>query len=372
MQAISPPVAPLPKPHERKLGHGHEHGMKAIEFPNPSDIKTFSDLAEAMGQTTAGGRDLSKAVEVAKAMVADKDCFVVLTLSGNCTPLTVLISELIDRGIVNVVVSTGAIMTHSFSVERGRPMFQVDDPEAIDDNWFYAKGYNRIYDCVELEESLNEGFDILREITDSLDPDTLVTSADITQLIGAYLNEHFPKERGILHSAEKAGVPVFVPAFSDSELGLDFFAQNLIREKEGGSALMFDSFGDWQRYADLIKEHRDSCGIITLGGGTPRNWSQQVGPSFDILTEYGVEPKSLIMRFKYAVRICSAPGTEAGLSSCSYSEGRSWGKLWPSKNEGAHKNDIVGMNAEVVGDFTLAFPLLAACLIEEDERGKSK
>ena len=363
-QAISPPIVALPKPHERTLGGGHEHGMEPIAFPDPASIHTFTDLAKAMGETTAGGRDVGKALEVLQAMKKDKDCFRVLTLSGNCTPLNPIIAELIDRDIVNCVTCTGSIVTHMFSQERGRPMFKIEDPEAVDDNWFYAKGYNRIYDCVELEESLNEGFDILREITDSLDQDTLVTSADITRLIGEHLNEKFPKENGMLHAAARKSVPIFIPSFSDSEVGLDFYAQNVLREKDGEPALMFDAFGDWQMYADLIKEHRESCGIITLGGGVPRNWSQQVGPSFDILTEYGAEPKSLIMRFKYAVRICDAAPTNGGLSGCSYSEGRSWGKLWPPKENGMEGQKIFGMNAEIVGDFTLAAPLLFAALFE--------
>lgn len=365
-QAIAPPVTKLPKPHERKLGHGKEHGMEPIAFPHADEIHTFAGLAEAMGGTTAGGRDVGKALEVLQAMKADKKCFTVLTLSGNATPLSPLIADLIDAGLIHCIVSTGSIITHSFSVERGRPMFQVDDPEAVDDNWFYAKGYNRIYDCVELEDSLNEGFDILREITDSLDPDTLVTSADITQLLGARLNKDYPKVNGLLHAAERNDVPIFIPSFSDSEVGLDFYAQNVLRQKDGKPTLMFDAFGDWERYANEIKQHTKSCGIITLGGGVPRNWSQQVGPSFDILTEYGAEPKSLIMRFKYAVRICDASGTNAGLSGCSYSEGRSWGKFWPPEKEGGAKGEIAGMNAEVVGDYTLVFPLLVKALLEKE------
>jgi deoxyhypusine synthase len=317
-QAISPRVTALPKPHERTLGHGAEHGMQPIEFPDSEQIKTFCDLAAAMRGTTAGGRDVGQAVDVVRAMIADKKCFRVLTLSGNATPLSPLIGDLIDRGIINCIVSTGSICTHSFSVERGRPMFQITDPEAVDDNWFYAKGYNRIYDCVELEESLNEGFDILRKLVDGLDPESTITSADILDIIGAYLNEKFPKENGIIHAAQRNGVPIFIPAFTDCELGLDLFAITKMREKEGKATPMFDAFGDWERYADYIKDHTESCGIITLGGGTPRNWAQQVGPSFDILTEYGVEPKDLIMRFKYAVRICTAPSTEAGLSGCGY------------------------------------------------------
>lgn len=362
-QMLMPPVGPLPKPHERKLGDGKEHGMEPITQPDPDKMKTFAGLAEVMAETTASGRDFGEAVAVCKAMVADKKCFRVLTITGNATPFTTLIAELIDRDIIHCVVSTGSVCTHSFSAERGQPMFKVSDPDAVDDNALYKHGYNRIYDTVELESSLNEGFDILRKITDEIDPDMMTSSSDITEAIGEYLNKEFPEENGLLHAAQRKGVPVFIPSFSDCEIGLDFWAQNVLREKEGKPTVMYDAFADWSKYADLIKRHKDSCGIITLGGGVPRNWAQQVGPSFDILTEYKAEPKSLIMRFRYGVRICTAVSYEGGLSGCTYSEGRSWGKFWPPEKEGGKPGET-GMHAEVTADYSLVFPLLCATLFE--------
>ncbi len=49
--------------------------------------------------------------------------------------------------------------------------------------------------------------------------------------IGKYLSENV-KERGILKSAYEKGVPVFVPAFSDSEIGLDFALHNRARKPQ--------------------------------------------------------------------------------------------------------------------------------------------
>jgi deoxyhypusine synthase len=266
-----------------------------------------------MANTTAGARDIGEAVEVIKAMVADKGSFNVLTLSGNFTPFTTLAGELIDRGIVHCVVSTGSICTHTFSVERGQKMLKLPDPDATDDSWLYNRGGNRIFDTLELEESLNDGYSILNKITDAIDTDTLVTSADIMEKIGEYLNKKFPKApNGLLHAAQRAGIPVIVPSFSDCEIGLDFHAQNLERRKEGKPELMFDLFGDVEKYYQLIKPSK-AIGVIELGGGVPRNWAQQIGPFADILTEKGLEPKSLIIRIKYATRFCSAPATEGGL-----------------------------------------------------------
>jgi deoxyhypusine synthase len=70
---------------------------------------------------------------------------------------------------------------------------------------------------VELEESLNEGFDFLHEITEAMDPDSMVTSSDIIRALGDYLNENFPDSNGLLHAAARADAPIFIPAFTDSE-----------------------------------------------------------------------------------------------------------------------------------------------------------
>ncbi len=356
VEMLSPPVEAMVKPAERVLSDGTDLGLKRVSLLNPRKVKTFSDLAEAMAGTTAGGRDLGKAVEVVKAMRDDKYCLVVLTLTGNATPFTVLIAELIDKELIQCVVSTGAICTHSFSAERGKPLLQVDDPDAVDDNAFYNKGLNRIYDTVELETSLNEGYDALHKITDKLDPSEPVTSSDIMRLIGEYLIEKYPKSNGLLHAAARKKVPIFIPSFSDSEIGLDFHGQNLEREDKGKPSILFDAFADWKQYCALVKFSK-SLGIITLGGGAPRNWAQQVGPFFDIMTEKGLAPKGEPVRFKYGVRICTASNTEAGLSGCHFHEGRSWGKFM--------HEDQGGMFAEIVGDYTLAFPLICQAVLED-------
>jgi deoxyhypusine synthase len=206
-----------------------------------------------------------------------------------------------------------------------------------------------------LETSLNEGYEALSDLTSKMMAERNVGSADVTKAVGDYLNEKFPKVNGLLHAAARAGVPIFIPAFSDCELGLDFHAQNLERRDAGRQEVAYSAFKDWEQYCRLIKGAK-TVGILELGGGVPRNWAQQVGPFYDILTEKKLEPKSLIIRIKYAVRICSAPGTEGGLSGCGFSEGRSWGKFLAE--------DAGGMNAEIVGDYTLAFPLLCQAILE--------
>jgi len=112
---------------------------------------------------------------------------------------------------------------------------------------------------------------------------------------------------------------------------------------------------DLQEYARLIGG-AERLGILTIGGGVPRNWAQQVGPYYEITgSRLGIELP--MPRFTYGVRICPEPAHWGGLSGCTYSEGVSWGKFVPADDGGRY--------AEVLADATIVLPLLMAALFEE-------
>jgi deoxyhypusine synthase len=145
-----------------------------------------------------------------------------------------------------------------------------------------------------------------------------------------------------------------VPAFTDSELGLDLAIANHTRVRAGQPAFSFDPFLDLNDYAERIRRQK-TLGIFTIGGGVPRNWAQQVGPYLEIL-RLRLGKDEPVCRFKYGVRICPEPVHWGGLSGCSYSEGVSWGKFVPEA-EGDRF-------AEIFADATIALPLLVRAVME--------
>jgi len=74
--------------------------------------------------------------------------------------------------------------------------------------------------------------------------------------------------RGILKSAYEHNVPIFVPAFSDSELGIDFALHKIARQEEKRPLLRFDPFEDFEKFADTMLATK-RMGILTVGGGVP-------------------------------------------------------------------------------------------------------
>jgi deoxyhypusine synthase len=277
----------------------------------------------------------------------------VLTISGAMTIAKqgLLVCEMIDRGWVQAIVTTGALMTHGLS--EGVGMLHFKHRASMPDEELYEKGYNRVYDTIELEQNLDDIEKILEPTLDPLPDGTVLSSRLITERLGRYLERH-AKGRAILKSAYEKGVPVFVPAFTDSELGLDLAIYNVKRAVTKGTALPFNPFIDLDDYAERIRP-RETLGIFTIGGGVPRNWAQQVGPYLDIRRKR-LQVKEPLRRFKYAVRICPEPDHWGGLSGCSYSEGVSWGKFVP-ESEG-------GRFAEVFADATIAWPLVVRAVME--------
>jgi deoxyhypusine synthase len=96
-------------------------------------------------------------------------------------------------------------------------------------------------------------------------------------------------------------------------------------------------------------------GIFTVGGGVPRNWSQQFGVYGELLARRGYK-KIPLKRYAYGVRICPEPAHWGGLSGSTYTEAVSWGKFVPPE-EG-------GRLAEVFDDATVALPLIVAAVLQ--------
>src|SRR5690606_25609910 len=118
---------------------------------------------------------------------------------------------------------------------------------------------------------------------------------------------------------------------TDSELGLDLGIHNRLRALSGRPALSFNPMLDLDHYTDQIAAAKRT-GIITIGGGVPRNWAQQVGPYLEIIAQRSDGAIHLPQRqFHYGVRICPEPVYLGGLSGCTYSEGVSWGKFVAQK-----------------------------------------
>ena len=243
-------------------------------------------------------------------------------------------------------------MAHGLVEATGLSHFRYD-PSKMDDNQLFLAGYNRVYDSLEPETNLDHVEEVVEAILEKWDPNEVVCSWKLHKRIGEFLVKN-TKGRGILRSAFEKNVPVFVPAFSDSELGLDFTLNKYARQRDKRPLLRYDPFEDFQTFADTMMATK-KMGIFTIGGGVPRNWSQQFGVYAELMARRGYKNIPL-KRYSYGLRICPEPVHWGGLSGSTYTEAVSWGKFVPPEEGGRF--------AEVLEDATVALPLIVGAVLE--------
>lgn len=341
------------RPSER-LADGWSDHLQPLAPLDVTAAGSFDEMLRQMSKTAFGGRNLGEAADVLYEMATDEDCFVVLSLSGAMTiaKMGLLVTEMIDQGMVQAIVSTGALMCHGLVEQSGRTHFRYDP--SWDDTRLYEAGYARVYDTLELEQNLDDAELIMREVLAGFDPDEPFGSFELNRRLGEYLTRQ-GAERALLKSAAERDVPVYVPAYTDSELGLDLLIYTLNARRQNKPHPRFDPLRDLYDYYERAAAAKH-LGVFTIGGGVPRNWAQQVGPLGEIMHRRTDGALGGLFRFRYGVRICPEPTHWGGLSGCTYSEGISWGKFVPPAEGGRF--------AEVYSDATIAWPILVRGVLE--------
>ena len=297
---------------------------------------------------------VSRAANALHAMVNDKDCVRFLTISGAMTvgKMDLVICDMIEMGLVQALSSTGALMAHGLVSSIGLKHYKYNP--AYDDTALARHKLNRVTDTLEPETNLDTVERVVGKVLNQIDGSRSISPSLLHRAIGKYLAEHYRNDRGILKSAYLHDVPVFVPAFVDSELGNDVYIHNIRRRRSGKKPILMDLELDSKALIELVT-NKKRFGILTIGGGVPRNNVQNVAPLIEIINERlgNTYPER---RFTYGVRVCPDRPHFGHLSGCTYSENESWRK--------AVKN---GVYAEVLADATQVWPFLIKYLIEKEK-----
>ncbi|MFH0809915.1 MAG: deoxyhypusine synthase family protein [Pseudomonadota bacterium] len=315
-----------------------------VERIHVREMKSANDYLSAYCRLSFQARKLGEALGVLERMARDQDCFRVLTVAGALIPagMGAVISDLIEAGVVNCIVSTGANVTHEVvEIAGGRHYI---GSEHVDDMELQRLEINRIFDTF-LPETEYLAAQVWCEARFNELPERRLTPSALMKYLGQAARE----KNSVLATAARHNVPVFVPAFSDCELALNVASYN--RGKNPERAIIMDEMGDLDVFAGYI-EQRERRGSIILGGGVPRNWAQQV---FPYLTSIHRDDgrRQEFLGYDYGVRITTDRPEFGGLSGCTFSESISWGKYTSQS-----------ATATVVCDITIALPLLAGALLE--------
>ncbi len=284
------------------------------------DIKKHNvvPFVEDMGTMAFSSRDLHRAAKIYEKMLSDKDVTVILTLAGSLfsAGLKKVVYDMITNNMVDVIVSTGAIMVDQDFFEALGFKHYIGSPN-VDDNELRELHIDRIYDTFIDEDELRVCDDTTAEIFDSLEPRPY-SSRELLWHFGKYLDENGgPKvDDSVIYAAYKNNVPIFVPAFSDCSAG---FGIVMHQTRNPEKHVSFDSGKDFLELTQ-IKLNSKETGIFMIGGGVPKNFTQDIVVAADILQENAP-------MHKYAIQITVADVRDGALSSSTLKEASSWGKV---------------------------------------------
>ncbi len=299
-------------------------------------------------------QQVAKGAKALETMARDKNCARFLTVSGAMTvaKMDLVICDMIESGLIHAISCTGALMAHGLVSSIGLKHYKYDPK--FNDTELARRKLNRVTDTLEPETNLDTVEEVIGAVIENIDGKDPLSPTELNRLIGKHLAENYPGERGILKSAYAHDVPVFVPAFVDSELGNDIYIHNIKRKRRRKKPILIDLERDSK---ELIKQvtRAKRFGILTIGGGVPRNNVQNVAPLIEIINER-LDANLPPRRFTYGIRICPDRPHFGHLSGCTYSENESWRK--------AVKN---GIYAEIQGDATQVWPFLVKYVMESSD-----
>ncbi|NMC07874.1 MAG: deoxyhypusine synthase family protein [Candidatus Lokiarchaeota archaeon] len=286
-----------------------------------------SDLVKALRGTGFNAKRLAIACEIYETMAKDPGCVKILTLAGAMVPAGMrgVIADLVRCGFVDILVTTGANLTHDVIESIGCHHQQGSDH--VSDVELHDKEINRIFDVY----MPNHAYETMEDFIKTLKFDKTMPVVDFLDYLGGELSK-LPDEhsRGsILVACHEKKVPVFCPAFTDCGLGIQLMMNH--------RGLKLDQFEDLNR---MIGKAWDSgnVGVCIIGGGVPKNFTFQA---------LQFSPNSA----GYAIQVTTDRPEPGGLSGATLSEAISWGKV----NAGAR-------TVTVMCDATIAMPIILAYL----------
>ena len=307
------------------------------------DITKFDarPIVNAMGKMSFTSRDLARATDLYNQMLEDPDCAVILVIAGSTSAggCMDLYAELVRSNMVDCIVATGAaIVDMDFFEALGHKHYQA--LEIPDDDTLRSLYIDRIYDTYIDEEKLQETDFTIGKIADALEPRPY-SSREFIKEMGKWLVENGKKDNSLVKLAYEHDVPIFCPAFTDSSAGFGLVKHQVDAMKAGRRYLTMDSIADFRELTD-VKIKAGTTGLLMIGGGVPKNFTQDTVVCAEILGHEDVEVH------KYAVQITVADVRDGACSSSTLQEAASWGKV------------STALEQMVFAEATSVMPLLAS------------
>ena len=309
------------------------------------DIKSLAGvvpLVDSMKQMAFSGRDLGRAAEIFDRALRDHECGIILTLAGSMISagLKQVVVDMIKNNMIDAIVSTGANMVdQDFFEALGFKHYVAEDKykSGMFDGELREHGIDRIYDTFIDEDELRICDETTKQIFDDMEPGAYSSREFFVAMAKHLEKTGGSKADSIIFEAYKHAVPIFAPAFNDCSAGFGLVSHAVA--KGDSPKVIWDGGKDFYELTQ-IKMKNPETGIFMLGGGVPKNFTQDIVVCAEVL---GMDAPM----HKYAIQVTVADVRDGALSSSTLKEASSWGKV-----------DLV-YEQMVFSEATIAVPLIA-------------
>ena len=306
------------------------------------------ELVRYMGQTSFEARNVLRGAELLKRMAQDGDTiWLGIAGAGIAGGMGGMVISLLQAGFIDVICSTGAQVYHDLHFAFDLPVKSINP--RWDDDLLRKHGDTRIYDVgIREKETLEAQDELIRQFVRECHAELAAApraSWEINARLGAWVAAHAPHpERSLVVVAAKLGVPIFWDSLANHSI-----AMNFARTNREGFPVALSAQQDILDSA-AIAFCSGGTGFVELGGGGPRNFIQQTGPTISQILSIEFEGADR------GLQISTAVEREGSLSSCTFGEAVTWGKY-----RKADDDKLV----QIWGEYSVIFPLLCAYALDE-------
>ncbi|WP_406534560.1 deoxyhypusine synthase [Methanobrevibacter sp.] len=300
---------------------------------NPIDIDKGMKVSELLDEFdksgVLGAGRVSRACAILVDMINDDDMNIFMSLGGPLIPggMRNIVSKMIRDGHVDLIVSSGANITHDLVEAFGGSHYSH---EGKDDEELNEEGIGRIADINVGSDAFTIFEDEIIKIFEEISSRKKVVSIqELLYEIGLLVDD----ENSFVASAARNNVPIFAPGLIDSMMGLQLWIFTQDHD------FTISAVGDMPYLSDIVFDS-EKVGAILLGGG---------------LTKHYTLASNVIKGGLDAAIQITLDRPEAGsLGGAPLEEAKSWAKAKCGSNL-----------ASVVGDVTVIFPLIYAAALDK-------
>ena len=302
--------------------------MKVNHINIERDMKV-SDLVSQFDKSgVLGAGRVGRACGILVDMIQDDEMSVFMSLGGPLIPggMRNVVTKMINEGHVDLIVSSGANITHDLVEAFGGAHYQH---EGRDDEDLNEDGIGRIADInVGSDDFTFFETEIIKIFEKISSKKKILSIQELLYEIGLLVED----ENSFVAAAARKNVPIFAPGLIDSMMGFQLWIFTQDHD------FTISAVGDMPYLSDIVFES-EKVGAILLGGGLTKHYTLASN-----VIKGGLDA---------AIQITMDRPEAGSLSGAPLEEAKSWAKAKCGSNL-----------ASVIGDVTVIFPLIYAAALD--------